>query len=85
MEHWDHVDYLPVGWNESEDLTDKVEEGDTILELFINVYLDQYRPQEFIVDDFSFDAFIPPWDNYEDQLEQMRQEERGKMVQERLP
>lgn len=86
MERWDHVDYVPVGWNESEDMTDQVEEDDTNLELIINVYTDQYRPQEeFIVDDFSFDDIIPSGDDYKDQLEQAEREALGKMVQERMP
>lgn len=85
MEHWDQVDYLPVGRNEAEDVTAEIEDAPTNLELVIRLYLDQYHPQDFIVDDFSFDDMIPPMDNYKDQLEQMRQEERGKMVQERIP
>ena len=86
MEKFDSVDYLPVGWNESEDLTGKVEEDDINLKLIINVYTDQYRPQEpFILDDFSFDDMIPSGDDYKDQLEQAEREALGKMVQERMP
>jgi hypothetical protein len=85
MERWDHVDYLPVGWNESEDVTDEVEEDATNLDLIINVYLDQYRPHNFILDVFSFDNMIPPMDNYKDQLEHEKQEELNDMFPRRIP
>jgi len=85
MVDWGPRDYQPIGWEDVEDLTEEDEEEVINLEMIINLHLDQYRPQEFIVDDFSWDAVIPPMDNYEDQLEQMKQEELGKMVQERLP
>ena len=80
--YFNHADFLPDGREEVEDLGEEAED-DVDLELIVLV--EQDRPQEFIVDDFSFDAFIPPGDNYKDQLEQEEREELGKMVQERMP
>ena len=80
--YFNHGDFQPDGWDELDDLCEDAEEG---VDLELIVLVEQDRPQEFIVDDFSFDAFIPPGDNYKDQLEQEEREELGKMVQERMP